>query len=57
MFASLRHIFSSYQTCSLHFNIEENIIIEALALLRFDTAAITATEACAAPGGVYPIEA
>jgi hypothetical protein len=39
--------------CSLRFDIEENTIFEAFASLRFDTVAITATEACAAPGCVY----
>jgi len=35
MFASLRNKFSNYRTCSLRFDIEENIIIEAFASLRF----------------------
>jgi hypothetical protein len=34
MFASLRNKFSNYRMCSLRFDIEENIIIEAFALLR-----------------------
>ncbi len=45
MFASLRNNFSNYRTCSLRFDIEENIIIEAFASLRFDNLDI-------APGGV-----
>ncbi len=36
MFASLRNKFSNYRTCSLRFDIEENIISEVFALLRFD---------------------
>ncbi len=36
MFASLRNKFSNYRTCSLRFDIKENIIIEAFASLRFD---------------------
>ncbi len=36
VFALLRNKFSNNRTCSLHFNIEENIIIEAFASLRFD---------------------
>ena len=36
MFASLRNKFSNYRTCSLRFDIEENIISEAFASLRFD---------------------
>ena len=36
MFASLRNKFSNYRTCSLRFDIAENIIIEAFASLRFD---------------------
>jgi hypothetical protein len=36
MFASLRNKFSNYLTCSLRFDIEENIIIEDFASLRFD---------------------
>ncbi len=67
MFASLRNKFSNYRTCSLRFDIEENIIIEAFASLRF--ASITFSfafdvsdcvytiEACAVPGGVYTTDA
>ena len=34
MFASLRNKFSNYRTCSLRFDIEENIIIEAFVRFR-----------------------
>ncbi len=37
IFASLRNKCLSYRKCSLRFNIEENIIIEAFPSLRFDT--------------------
>jgi hypothetical protein len=37
IFASLRNKFPSYRKCSLRFDIEENIIIEAFNSLRFDT--------------------
>ncbi len=36
MFASLRNKFSNYRTCSLRFDIEENIISKGFASLRFD---------------------
>ncbi len=67
MFASLRNKFSNYRTCSLRFDIEENIIIEAFASLRFASITLSfvfdvskrvhTIEACAVPGGVYTIEA
>jgi hypothetical protein len=53
MFALLQNIFSYYRTYLFCFNIEGNTIFKALTSLRFDTTAISATEACAAPGGVY----
>ena len=59
MFASLRNKFSNYRTCSLRFDIEENIIIEAFASLRFASITLSfafdvyTIEACADPGGVY----
>jgi len=34
-FSSLRNKFSNYRTCSLRFDIEENLIIEAFASLRY----------------------
>ncbi len=42
MFALLRNKFSNYQTCSLRFDIEENIIIEAFAsiLMFLDLSAL-----------------
>ena len=62
MFASLRNKFSNYRTCSLRFDIEENIIIEAFTSLRFASITLTfafdvfervyTIEACAVPGGV-----
>jgi hypothetical protein len=42
MFALLRNFFSNSRKCSLRFDIEENINIEAFAALRFDTLAMTA---------------
>ena len=69
MFASLRNNFSNYRTCSLRFDIEENIIIEAFASLRFASPRfdpclafdvserVYTIEACAVPGGVYTAEA
>ncbi len=61
MVASLRNKFSNYGMCSLRFDIEENIIIEAFASLRFDNLTfafnvfehVYTIEACAVPGGVY----
>ncbi len=46
MFASLRNKFSNYRTCSLRFDIEENIIIEAFASLNVFERVYT-IEACA----------
>jgi hypothetical protein len=53
--------------CSLRFDIEENIIIEAFALLRFASVTLSfafyvserfyTIEACAVPGGVYTTRA
>jgi hypothetical protein len=70
MFASIRNKFSNYRMCSLRFDIEENIIIEAFASLRFASLLFDTypchlplmfpnvfTEACAVPGGVYTPEA
>jgi hypothetical protein len=72
MFASLRNKFSNYRTCSLRFDIEENIIIEAFASLRFASLRFASIplsfafdvskrvytiEACTVPGGVYTTEA
>jgi hypothetical protein len=72
MFASLRNKFSIYRTCSLRFDLEENIIIEAFASLRFASlrfASVTLSfafdvsesfytiEACPVPGGVYTTRA
>ncbi len=67
MFASLRNKFSNYRTCLLCFDNEENIIIEAFALLRFASIPLSfafdvservfTIEACAIPGGVYTTEA
>jgi hypothetical protein len=62
MFASLRNKFSNYQTCSLRFAIEEKLIIEAFASLRFASIPLSfafdvSEEACAVPGGVYTTEA
>ncbi len=42
MYALLQNKFSNYWTCSLHIDIEENIIIEAFGSLCFDPFAITA---------------
>jgi hypothetical protein len=53
MFASLRNKFSNYRTCTLRFDIEENIIIEAFASLR----SITLTFAFNVFERVYTIEA
>ena len=63
MFASLRNKFSNYRTCSLRFDIEENVIFEAFVSLRFASIALTfafdvfervyTIEACAVPGGAY----
>jgi hypothetical protein len=55
MFASLRNKFSNYRTCSLRFDIAENIIIEAFASLRF--ASINLTFAFNVFERVYTIEA
>ncbi len=55
MFASLPNKFSNYRTCSLRFDIEENIIIEAFTSLRF--ASITLTFAFNVFERVYTIEA
>ena len=41
MFASLRNKFSNYRTCSLRFDIEENVIFEAFVSLRFASIALT----------------
>jgi hypothetical protein len=67
MFASLRNKFSHYRTCSLRFDIEENIIIEAFASLRFASVTLSfafdvsenfyTIEAGAVPGGVYTTRA
>ena len=64
MFASLRNKFSNYRTCSLRFDIEENIIVEVFARfasitlsIAFDVSEPVYTiEACAVPGGVYTTE-
>ncbi len=55
MFTSLQNKFSNYQTCSHCFDIKENIIIKAFALLRF--ASITLTFAFNVFDRVYTIEA
>ncbi len=63
MFASFRNKFSNYRTCSLRFDIEENVIIEAFASLRFASITLPfafdvfervyTIEACAVTGGAY----
>jgi hypothetical protein len=63
MFASLRNKFSNYRTHSLRFDIEENIIIEPFASLRFASITLKfafnvfervyTIENSAVPGGVY----
>ncbi len=67
MFASLRNKFSNYRMCSLRFDVEENIIIETFASLRFASITLSFVfdvskhvhiiEACEVPGGVYTTEA
>ncbi len=41
MFALLRKSFSYYRMCWLHLDIEENTIIKAFTLLRFNSSDIT----------------
>ncbi len=62
MFDSLRNKFSNYRTCSLRFDNEKNMIIEAFTSVTLSFAfnvseRFYTIEACAVPGGVYTTRA